>query len=135
MGLRASIGLTVAAALLAVVASQTRLAADELDEWRAATQAWRAKQEQALRAPDGWLTVAGLFFLKPGVNRVGADPTSDVVRRAPATRTPPALCRWRRTSSGSRFRPAKSAISRPAARTPHLSAVALAKTDRSTDHR
>jgi uncharacterized protein (DUF1684 family) len=80
-----SIGFVVAA-LLAVVVSQSRLAADDLDEWRAATQAWRAKQEQALRAPDGWLTVAGLFFLNPGVNRVGADPTSEVV--LPAGRAP-----------------------------------------------
>jgi uncharacterized protein (DUF1684 family) len=48
-------------------------------DWRAAAEAWRAKQEQDLRAPDGWLAVAGLFFLKPGLNRVGADPASDVV--------------------------------------------------------
>lgn len=75
---RVLIGL-VTAATLAVAVLQPRLAADDLDEWRAATEAWRAKQEQALRAPDGWLTVAGLFFLEPGVNSVGASPASDIV--------------------------------------------------------
>ncbi len=72
------VSVCLAAATLAAV-SQPRLAADDLDTWRAATEAWRAKQEQALRGPDGWLTVAGLFFLEPGVNRVGADPRSAIV--------------------------------------------------------
>jgi uncharacterized protein (DUF1684 family) len=34
-------------------------------------QAWRAKREARLRADDGWLTVAGLFWLKQGANTVG----------------------------------------------------------------
>ncbi len=50
-------------------------------------QTWRRDQEAALRADDSWLTVAGLFWLKPGPNRAGADPSNDIVLpkdRAPA---------------------------------------------------
>jgi uncharacterized protein (DUF1684 family) len=43
------------------------------------TQAWREKREKDLRAPDGWLAVAGLFFLHPGSNSFGARPQSDIV--------------------------------------------------------
>ena len=40
---------------------------------------FRAEYEAGLRAEDGYLSVAGLFFLKPGANTFGADPASDVV--------------------------------------------------------
>jgi uncharacterized protein (DUF1684 family) len=50
----------------------------------AATQAWRVKREQDLRSDTGWLTVAGLFFLKPGPNAVGSDPSAEVVLPNPA---------------------------------------------------
>jgi uncharacterized protein len=40
---------------------------------------WRAAREANLRADGGWLTVAGLFWLKPGENRFGADPSDEVV--------------------------------------------------------
>lgn len=42
-------------------------------------EAWRARREAALRRDDGWLTVVGLSWLKPGNNRVGSDPGADVV--------------------------------------------------------
>lgn len=44
----------------------------------AATIAWRATREADLRKPDGWLSVAGLFFLRPGANVVGSGPGADV---------------------------------------------------------
>jgi uncharacterized protein len=48
-------------------------------------QRWRQKQERELKADDGWLTVAGLFWLKDGVNTAGADASSDIVLpRGPA---------------------------------------------------
>jgi len=40
---------------------------------------WRADYEASLKAPDGWLSVAGLFWLHVGSNSVGSDPQSDVV--------------------------------------------------------
>ena len=40
---------------------------------------WRAARLARLRAEDGWLTLVGLHWLKPGVNRFGSDPAADVV--------------------------------------------------------
>lgn len=40
---------------------------------------WRKVREEKLKAPDNWLSVAGLFWLHAGENKVGADPLSDVV--------------------------------------------------------
>jgi uncharacterized protein (DUF1684 family) len=45
---------------------------------------WRADYEASLKAPTGWLAVAGLFWLHNGVNVVGSDPQSDVVLPASA---------------------------------------------------
>ncbi|MBV9240960.1 MAG: DUF1684 domain-containing protein [Acidobacteria bacterium] len=39
---------------------------------------WRADHEKQLRSEDDWLTVAGLFWLKPGVNTVGSGGHYDV---------------------------------------------------------
>lgn len=47
--------------------------------YRAAIEAWRKDQEEELRADGGWLTVAGLFWLKEGANRFGTDPTNDIL--------------------------------------------------------
>lgn len=46
---------------------------------RAEVEQWRAGRYEALRRDLGWLTLSGLAWLKPGVNRVGSDATSDVV--------------------------------------------------------
>src|SRR4051812_4799740 len=40
---------------------------------------WRADHEKQLRSEDDWLTLAGLFWLKPGVNTIGAGRNYDVV--------------------------------------------------------
>jgi uncharacterized protein (DUF1684 family) len=45
---------------------------------------WRAKREEGLRAPDGWLAVVGLTWLREGTNTIGSAPGSDVVLPAPA---------------------------------------------------
>ena len=47
--------------------------------YRAEIAAWRAARLAALTAPDGWLTLVGLFWLQPGENRFGADPGNVVV--------------------------------------------------------
>ena len=40
--------------------------------WLKDVSAWRAQREKEIDAPDGWLTLVGLEWLKPGVNTVGA---------------------------------------------------------------
>jgi uncharacterized protein (DUF1684 family) len=47
---------------------------------------WRAKRQNSLTKPDGWLAVAGLFWLHDGVMSIGSDPQSDVVLPAGAPR-------------------------------------------------
>ena len=47
-------------------------------------QDWRAHREEGLRAPDGWLSVVGLHWLRDGTSTVGSDKTSDIVLPLPA---------------------------------------------------
>lgn len=41
--------------------------------YRQETEEWRVLREKRLKTDDGWLTVAGLFWLKQGSNTLGAD--------------------------------------------------------------
>jgi uncharacterized protein (DUF1684 family) len=43
-----------------------------------AIKAWRKDYEAELGAPDGWLSISGLFWLKEGENRIGAAPACEV---------------------------------------------------------
>ena len=57
-------------------------------QYDAAVGKWRKDREARLRADDGWLTVAGLFWLKTGANRFGTNPSNEIVLpagSAPAT--------------------------------------------------
>ncbi|MDE3188049.1 MAG: DUF1684 domain-containing protein [Acidobacteriota bacterium] len=40
--------------------------------WRQELDAWRAHYEREISAPDGWLTLIGLEWLKPGINTFGS---------------------------------------------------------------
>jgi uncharacterized protein (DUF1684 family) len=42
-------------------------------------ETWRRERLLRLTADGGWLTVAGLFWLKPGANRFGADAANEIV--------------------------------------------------------
>ena len=43
-----------------------------------AVEKWRSDEESDLKKEDGWLTLTGLFWLKDGINTVGAGPDFDV---------------------------------------------------------
>jgi uncharacterized protein len=45
---------------------------------------WRRQREADLKADDGWLTVSGLFWLRPGEARIGGDPSNDILLPAHA---------------------------------------------------
>ena len=47
---------------------------------------FRTEREASLTKPDGWLSVAGLFWLHDGAMTLGSDPQSDVVLPATAPR-------------------------------------------------
>jgi uncharacterized protein len=49
------------------------------ETYRAAVRKWRDERESRLKADGGWLSVAGLAWLKPGENRFGTDKASAIV--------------------------------------------------------
>jgi uncharacterized protein len=51
--------------------------------WPQELAAWRAQREKEISAPDGWLTLAGLDWLKTGINSIGSSPDCPV--RLPAS--------------------------------------------------
>lgn len=48
-------------------------------EYIADIEAWREKVETSLRRDNGWLTLAGRFIMKPGVNTFGTGKNNDIV--------------------------------------------------------
>jgi uncharacterized protein (DUF1684 family) len=54
--------------------------------YKESIEKWREQREARLKAEDGWLTVAGLFWLHEGDNSCGSDPKSDI--QLPAGRAP-----------------------------------------------
>src|SRR5947199_7806689 len=48
-------------------------------EYFKSVQAWQKHREDGLRKPDSWLSLVGLFWLKPGVNTVGSGSSNDFV--------------------------------------------------------
>ena len=56
------------------------------DEYEKTVLKWRQEVDTNLRRENGWLALAGLFWLRKGTNLIGADPESDIrlPARAPA---------------------------------------------------
>ena len=53
--------------------------------WKSDLLAWRAQQAKYLQAPDGWLTLVGLEWVKPGDNSFGSAKGNDLVVHAPVS--------------------------------------------------
>src|SRR6516164_2685058 len=51
--------------------------------WKTDLLAWRAQQAKDLQRPDGWLTLIGLEWLKPGENSFGSGKGNAIVVKAP----------------------------------------------------
>jgi hypothetical protein len=47
--------------------------------YKAEIEKWRQEREASIRKDDGWLAVAGLFWLKEGENRVGRGAANQIV--------------------------------------------------------
>ncbi len=67
-----------------VLAVAALLLADTTSEWQTGLLAWRAHREQRLSAPDGWLTLVGLEWLKAGPNTLGSAPDNRIRLALPA---------------------------------------------------
>ncbi|HET9211152.1 MAG TPA: DUF1684 domain-containing protein, partial [Thermoanaerobaculia bacterium] len=70
--------LCAGAALWAADAKATSASPDPA-AYRKEVEAWRAKRVEGLKKEDGWLTLVGLYWLKPGENRFGSDPGNPVI--------------------------------------------------------
>jgi len=62
--------------ILAIILGLT--SAQAQTDYSKAIEKWRSEHESDLKKETGWLTVAGLFWLKDGINTVGAGPNFDV---------------------------------------------------------
>lgn len=47
--------------------------------YRQEVEAFRKERFESLKKEDGWLTLVGLYWLKPGENRFGSDPGNPVI--------------------------------------------------------
>jgi uncharacterized protein (DUF1684 family) len=64
--------------ILAVMLLGFLTSAQAQTDYVKAIEKWRSDEESDLKKETGWLTVAGLFWLKEGTNTVGAGPAFDV---------------------------------------------------------
>lgn len=64
--------------LLLLLAILTASAAASMT-YEQSVKAWQQKRDAGLRAPDSWLTLVGLFWLKPGQNTIGSADSNDFV--------------------------------------------------------
>lgn len=64
--------LAVLFGLLFAVASCSRAPGSVDPAYQTEIEAWRAERLERLTAPDGWLTLTGLYWLEPGENRFGS---------------------------------------------------------------
>jgi hypothetical protein len=62
-----------------LLAALTGAALFAASAYQAEIAGWRHAREEALRKDGGWLTVAGLFWLRDGANRFGKDASNDIV--------------------------------------------------------
>jgi uncharacterized protein len=71
--------------LVAILAAATVWAVDTKPKspdpasYRKEIEAWRKERADSLKEEDGWLTLVGLYWLKPGENRFGSDPANPVI--------------------------------------------------------
>jgi uncharacterized protein (DUF1684 family) len=65
--------------VLGLVSGPAGVAASADEAYREEIRQWREEREDRLKADGGWLTLAGLFWLKEGENTFGTDPSSDIV--------------------------------------------------------
>ncbi|MEE3203028.1 MAG: DUF1684 domain-containing protein [Acidobacteriota bacterium] len=68
--------LQIVAALTVFLAAATTVIAQD---YETEINLWRTDREARLTAEDGWLTVAGLFFLTEGTSSFGKSPLNDIV--------------------------------------------------------
>ena len=64
---------------LALAGMVTLMTRPEGERYQQQIERWHAQRIARLAAPDGWLSLVGLEWLKPGANRVGSASDNDIV--------------------------------------------------------
>ena len=59
--------------------SLTTISFGKDNTYRQEIETWRQEREERLQAEEGWLTIAGLYWLNDGENTVGTGPTNDII--------------------------------------------------------
>ena len=54
------------------------------EEYRNSIDKWRQEMDTNLRRENGWLALAGLYWLRRGINAIGSDLTADIILPARA---------------------------------------------------
>jgi uncharacterized protein len=72
--------------LLLIAGFETVKSAEQQLPYKQQVEKWQKDRLDRLKSDDGWLTLVGLFWLKPGENKVGSDTKDTVV--FPASRSP-----------------------------------------------
>ena len=67
---------------IAFTAAASEAPAEADGSWLADLEQHRTDREERLRDPNGWFTLAGLFWLEPGANAFGSDPDNPIVLEA-----------------------------------------------------
>jgi uncharacterized protein len=68
-----------AATLWAAGAKAPSAGRPDPEAYRKEIEAFRKERVDSLKKEDGWLTLVGLYWLKPGENRFGSDPGNPVI--------------------------------------------------------
>ena len=71
--------ITVASLVILLIVGMSADAGTGRDGYRNEIEKFRAERVAELKAEDGWLSVAGLFWLKQGENRFGVDSSNEIV--------------------------------------------------------
>jgi uncharacterized protein len=72
-------GASALSAAEAAVATNAVAAKPDLAAWQKQLDTWKKERTESLKREDGWLTLVGLYWLKPGENRFGSDPGNPVI--------------------------------------------------------
>ncbi|WP_080240444.1 DUF1684 domain-containing protein [Spirosoma rigui] len=72
--------------------------------YQAQLDSWHRQRVESLKSENGWLNLAGLFWLKEGVNEAGADPGNDLT--FPVGKTPAELGIFKLAKGTVQFEPA-----------------------------
>jgi uncharacterized protein (DUF1684 family) len=69
----------LAASFAGVQVTSANVAAEAPASYTREIEDWRTRRVTRLQAPDGWLSLIGLHWLKEGRNRIGTDEGNDIV--------------------------------------------------------